>query len=72
MNNWTWHIWGIHGLWWIFWVILIVGAAWLIYLKSTGNNTGGSKDSPLEILKKRYAKGEISKEEYEETKKTLS
>ena len=28
-------------------------------------------ESPLEILKKRYAKGEISKEEYEEMKRDL-
>jgi putative membrane protein len=28
-------------------------------------------ESPLEILKKRYAKGEISKEEYEEVKRDL-
>lgn len=28
-------------------------------------------DSPLEILKRRYARGEISKEEYEEKKRDL-
>lgn len=28
-------------------------------------------ESPLEILKKRYAEGEISKEEYEEMKRDL-
>ncbi|TLP39253.1 SHOCT domain-containing protein [Arcobacter arenosus] len=30
------------------------------------------EETPLNILKKRLAKGEISKEEYDELKKTLS
>tara|TARA_R110002153_G_scaffold247735_1_gene403910 strand:- start:4299 stop:4430 length:132 start_codon:yes stop_codon:yes gene_type:complete len=29
------------------------------------------KEDPLRILKKRFAKGEITKEEYEESKKLL-
>ncbi|CAM1364974.1 hypothetical protein TSEDIMI_20086 [Tenacibaculum sediminilitoris] len=30
------------------------------------------KESPLDVLKRRFAKGEITKEEYEEAKKVLN
>lgn len=53
---------------WIFWLILIVLV--LIGIKVIFQQRGDS-DSALEILKKRYAKGEITKEEFEEQKKTL-
>lgn len=57
--------------WWIF---LAFGVVFLIKLFS-----GGSKGmwhhhekSPLDILKERYAKGEIDRKEFEEKKKDLS
>jgi putative membrane protein len=60
---------GIIGL--IFWILVIIGLVLLIkYLWESG----GAKrehESALEILKKRYARGDISKEEFEEKKKDL-
>ena len=63
------HYWGMHFFWWFFWIILILWA----YKTSRKNSSQPTKeDGSLEILRKRFAKGEITKEEYEEMKKTLS
>lgn len=73
--------WG-YGMGWIgmifmaaFWIAVIVGIVFLIrwLMVSTGSaGIGGKADeSALEILKKRYARGEIKKEEFEEKKKDL-
>ena len=58
----------------LFWLIIIGGAILIIYAlvnpqRSVPPSTG---ESALEILKSRYAKGEISKEEFEEKKKDLA
>ncbi|OGZ34974.1 MAG: hypothetical protein A2174_00130 [Candidatus Portnoybacteria bacterium RBG_13_41_18] len=59
----------------IFWVLIIVGIIWLIsWIAREGGMRrelrGGS--SATEILKERYAKGEINKQEFEEKMKDLS
>lgn len=54
-----------------FWAVVIVGLVYLIrWLAQMGRERKG-EDSALEILKQRYAKGEIGKEEFEEKKKDL-
>lgn len=62
------------GWMWIFWILLI--AVILVLIKLFGNTGGDSMrtsidESPLTILKKRYAKGEINEEEFEHRKKEL-
>ncbi|MBI2074691.1 MAG: SHOCT domain-containing protein [Candidatus Levybacteria bacterium] len=55
----------------IFWILLILGVVALIrYLGKSGLSRDAK--TPLEILKKRYASGEINKKEFEEKKKDLS
>ncbi len=64
-------IWMLLGM--VFWILLIVGmvllVVWVVQ-KAMGGGAGRT-ESALEILKKRYARGEVSKEEYEEKKRDL-
>ena len=55
----------------LFWVVIIVGVFYLIKILSGKGREGGQGESAEELLKKRYAKGEISQEEYEKIKKDL-
>ena len=70
-------MWGCGG-WWmiIFWIAVIVSIVflvkWLIEQGRTGGGTSQTEESPLDILKKRYAKGEIDKEEFEQKKRGLT
>lgn len=64
---------GYMGLGLVFWILIIVGVIMLIkWLVDQGKTTGGEQQrSAMEILKTRYAKGEITAEEFEEMKKRL-
>ncbi|MDD3480764.1 MAG: SHOCT domain-containing protein [Patescibacteria group bacterium] len=53
---------------WLFWLLVIIGIIILIIFLV--NNTS-SNNKPLDVLKERYAKGEIDKKEFEEKKKAL-
>ncbi|MDD5703490.1 MAG: SHOCT domain-containing protein [Dehalococcoidales bacterium] len=62
------------GWMWILWIVIIGLVVWgiitLVKHSSSTSNTS-QKRNPLEIARERYAKGEISKEEFEEIKKNL-
>lgn len=72
--------WGGLGFGWIFtvilWIIIIWGILALIkgrsHHETTSERETGTSKTPLEILKQRYAKGEIDKKEYGEIKKDIS
>ncbi len=59
--------WGMNFIWWIVWIIL------LIWIFVTPWNIPGArrKNSAMDILNERFAKGEIDKTEYEEKKNLI-
>lgn len=72
---WGWHHWwgwfggGLFGL---FWILFIIGIIFFIrWVAQQGRPGEAKKEDALDILKKRYAKGEINKEEFEQKKKDI-
>jgi putative membrane protein len=60
----------------LFWVLVIGGIAWLVvWLVRQGPpghaGAGPSGARPLDILRERYARGEITREQYEEMRREL-
>jgi putative membrane protein len=51
-------------LWWGFGLAVLVLFVWLI-AKATAGTSGRSDDTPEQILKRRYARGEIDRDEYQ-------
>lgn len=70
--GWMWGAWGILAMlmMFLFWGLvlagIIVGIRWLV---RTGGDT--RSDTALDILRQRYARGEISQEEFETRKRDL-
>ena len=75
---WHWHD-GM-GWWMVFWMVLFWGVivALVIWgirrLTERGRSESGTSEKhyPLDIAKERYARGEISKEEFNQMKRDLS
>lgn len=55
----------------VFWILVILGVVYLVQAISKTSRKE-DKETPLDILKKRYAKGEITKEEFDKMKDELA
>lgn len=72
MDDWGHMSWGYGG--WFMWLIFLALIGFVVYFVVRGEKwmkRGGSEETPLDILKKRYARGEITKQEYEKMKQDL-
>lgn len=70
--------WGIIGMifMFIFWALLITGiillVVWLVRRGSYTDRDLSRKNNAIDILKERYARGEINKEDFERMKRDIS
>ncbi len=55
----------------IFWALIVVGVFALIRWFGQGGKRGWYDHSAIDVLRERYAKGEINRKEFEEKKKDL-
>lgn len=74
--------WG-HGGWWglgmigmaLFWIVVLLAVVWASRMvwgrAGPGQGVNPPTETPLQILQRRYARGEIDKAEYEEKRKDL-
>ncbi len=58
----------MHFIWWVIWIIILV---WIFALPYKIPGQKNTRPTPLDILKERFALGEITEEEFNAKKKLL-
>lgn len=56
---------------WLFWILLLVVAVWVIRIATANGNDMNNGKTALDILKERYARGEIDQDEFEQKQRDL-
>jgi putative membrane protein len=70
-GHWGFVPWGWGSL--LIWAVIIAGVVVIVYFltRTSGGRQAGGREEALEILRRRYASGEITKEQFEEMRDTL-
>jgi putative membrane protein len=74
---WHWSFWWFPMLMPIFWIVIIAVVLYLIFRRGgprkpwEPGQEPGPRESALDILKRRYAKGEITKDQFEQMKRDI-
>ncbi len=63
------YFWGMNAIWWFIWFILII---WVFATPYDIPGQKRRKNTPLDILKRRFAAGKITLEDYEERKRLIA
>ncbi len=69
---WSTGMWGFGLLWMVlFWGLLIAGIVWLVQAAVDRPQRRTGTDDPRQLLDERFARGELSTQEYEERRRVL-
>ena len=66
----TYGTWGMCTFMLLFWLVFLVLVVWLAHTLADGRQD--HRDDPLDVLKRRYAAGEISQAEFEQARRVLA
>jgi putative membrane protein len=71
--TWSWDAWGLGTMLMmlVFWGLVVVGIMLAIRWAARMGRAGATSDRALDILRERYARGEIDKDEFEAKKQDL-
>jgi putative membrane protein len=62
------YYWGMNWIWWVLWIMLLI---WIFAVPYDIPGQRRRRQDALDILKKRYASGQIDLKEYEERKAVI-
>lgn len=67
-----WHGFG-GGVMWIFWILILIALAWfVVFAARQASDSQKRGKSALDILKERYARGEIDRDEFKRMRDDLN